>query len=140
MPGTLVFGWLADLISHLRAMLAAVALWITATLLLVFVQAAWVLPAAVVLFALVVGSTQALLRSHLARLVPVERAAEFFGFNALAGRFSAAIGPALFGVIAAATGSQRAAMLSVLAFFLAGAVALSGAPEHRRRKDPLSPG
>ena len=38
--------------------------------------------------------------------------------------------------IAAATGSQRAAMLSVLAFFLAGALAASGAPEHRVAKEP----
>jgi len=57
-PGTLVFGWLADLTSHRRALLIAIALWIAATLLLVLVRAAWSLPAAVVLFALVFGSTQ----------------------------------------------------------------------------------
>jgi UMF1 family MFS transporter len=74
---------------------------------------------------MVLGSTQALLRSAFARLVPVGRSAEFFGFNALAGRLSAALGPILFGVVASATGSQRIALLSVLLFLLAGGVVLA---------------
>ena len=47
--------------------------------------------------------------------------AEIFGFNAMAGRVSAAIGPILFGAVAATTGSQSFALLSLLPFLLAGA-------------------
>jgi len=56
--------------------------------------------------------------------VPADRAAEFFGFNALAGRLSAALGPLAFAAIAAATGSSRLAILSLVPFFVAGGVLL----------------
>ncbi len=49
------------------------------------------------------------------------RSAEIFGFNAMAGRVSAAIGPVLFGAVAATTGSHSFALLSLLPFLLAGA-------------------
>jgi MFS-type transporter involved in bile tolerance (Atg22 family) len=48
-----------------------------------------------------------------------------FGFNAVAGRLSASLGPALFGAIAAATGSQAAALVSLLAFLAAAAALFS---------------
>jgi UMF1 family MFS transporter len=53
-----------------------------------------------------------------ARLFPSDRAGEYFGFHALAGRASSALGPLLFGVVATLAGSQRVAMAS-LALFLA---------------------
>ena len=58
--------------------------------------------AVVAVFATVPGSSQALLRGSFARLVPPAQAAEFFGFNALVSRVSAAVGPLLFGVISTA--------------------------------------
>jgi len=71
-----------------------------------------------------------------ARLVPPAQAAEFFGFNALAGRMSAMFGPLLFGALNAAAGTPKAGLLSLLAFLLAGAVVLAGV----RLPDPAKPG
>ena len=58
-------------------------------------------------------------------MVPVDRAAEYFGFHALAGRASSALGPLLFGVVSAATGSPRMAMLSLGVFLIGGAAVLA---------------
>jgi UMF1 family MFS transporter len=80
------------------------------------------MPLAVALVAgLVIGSSQALCRSIYARMIPPERAAEFFGFNALVGRASAVLGPLVFGIVSSQTGSQRIAMASLSVFILLGA-------------------
>jgi hypothetical protein len=47
------------------------------------------------------------------------------GFNAVAGRLSAALGPLVFGAMAAASGSQAAALVSLIAFLAAGVGVLS---------------
>jgi UMF1 family MFS transporter len=124
-PATLAFGRFADRVSLHTAIYASLAVWIVAVLLMAFGAAAWVPYAVVVLFAMVFGSTQALMRGAFAVLVPRGRDAEFFGFNALAGRLSAAAGPLLYGAVSAATGSSRAALLSVLLFLLGGALVLA---------------
>ncbi len=46
---------------------------------------------------LVQGGIQALSRSYYSRLIPKDRAGEFFGFYNMLGRFAAIIGPALMG-------------------------------------------
>jgi UMF1 family MFS transporter len=58
-------------------------------------------------------------------LIPPERAGELYGFNAVAGRLSAALGPLLFGAVGAVTGSQRWALLSIVLFFAAGGLLLA---------------
>ena len=79
----------------------------------------------VILLGLVYGSLQAVCRSLLALLVRSHNSAEIFGFNAVAGRLSAALGPLLFSAVAAASGSEAAALVSLLPFLVAGAVVLS---------------
>jgi UMF1 family MFS transporter len=120
LPATLAFGYLADVWSTKKAIGASLSIWVGVLVLMTFGTAPWIPAASVVLLGCVFGSTMAMLRGLLARMVPVDRAAEFFGFNMLAGRLSAALGPLLFGLIAAATGSQRAAVASILAFIVGG--------------------
>ncbi len=71
---------------------------------------------------LVVGSSQAICRSINARIVPVEKQAEFFGFNAMSGRVATLLGPLVFGLVSTSTGSQRIGLMSLLVFFIAGGV------------------
>jgi UMF1 family MFS transporter len=56
----------------------------------------------------------------MARLIPDGREAEFFGFYALCGKTGAVLGPTLFGLISDWTGTQRPAVLSVVAFYVVG--------------------
>jgi UMF1 family MFS transporter len=60
-----------------------------------------------------------------AQMVPPDRSGEYFGFHALAGRASSALGPLLFGLVSVMAGSQRMAMLSLGLFLLAGAMLLA---------------
>lgn len=124
-PATLAFGRFADRVSLHNAIYASLSIWILAVLLMAFGDAAWVPYGVIVLFAMVFGSTQALLRGAFAVLVPPSQAGEFFGFNALAGRLSAAAGPLLYGMVSAATGSSRTALLCVLLFLIGGALVLA---------------
>ncbi|MGH9750010.1 MAG: MFS transporter [Candidatus Polarisedimenticolia bacterium] len=68
------------------------------------------------------GWVQTASRSLMGLLLPAGRNAEFFGFFGFTGKISAILGPLLYGQVAAATGSERAAVLSLLMFFVAGAV------------------
>jgi UMF1 family MFS transporter len=67
------------------------------------------------------GGTQALSRSLFASLVPRHLSGEFFGFFAVSDKFAGIFGPAVFWAAVALTGSSRAAILSVVVFFVAGA-------------------
>jgi UMF1 family MFS transporter len=72
----------------------------------------------------VLGPTQALTRSLLARAVPEERSAAAFSLLGISNRFAAVLGPATYGITAWATGSLRAAALSTAVFFVSGGLLL----------------
>ncbi len=120
-PATLAFGHAADRWGQRPTIYVLIAILGAALLLLAF--GTWtVTPVVVVaLLGLVYGSVQAVCRSLFALLVAREKAGELFGFNAIAGRLSAALGPLVFGAIAAATGSEAAALVSLLVFLVAAA-------------------
>jgi UMF1 family MFS transporter len=72
------------------------------------------------------GGTQALSRSLYASLSPSSKSGEFFGFYGFSDKFAGILGPLLFGIIAALTGGNlRISILSVIIFFIAGAVLLA---------------
>ena len=62
-------------------------------------------------FGTVQGGVQALSRSYFARLIPRERAGEYFGFYNMLAKFAAVLGPLAMGVVAIATGNQRLSIL-----------------------------
>jgi UMF1 family MFS transporter len=124
LPATWLFGALAQRATARTAVAISIGIWIATILLLAFGSGRAAAVAIVVMLASVLGSTQALLRGMYARIVPTDRAAEFFGFNALAGRLSAALGPLTFAAVAAATGSSRVAILSLTLFLVGGGVLL----------------
>jgi UMF1 family MFS transporter len=98
-----------------------------AILLLAFGRAAWSPVLAIVLLGLVFSSIQAVFRSLYAGLVPLDKAAELFGFNSIAGRLSAALGPLLFGAAVAVLGSQTWALCLLLVPLAAGVALLFSA-------------
>ena len=119
-PATLAFGWLGDRWGQQRALLLSLGIWTVVLLLMAFASGPWAPLAIVGCLGMVLGSTQSLCRSMFARLFPSERAGEYFGFHALAGRASSALGPLLFGMVAALAGSQRVAMVSLAVFLAIG--------------------
>jgi UMF1 family MFS transporter len=124
-PSTIAFGYLGRTWSERGALYITLLVW----LLLLATMALGEgpnMPIVIALMAgLVVGSSQALCRSMYAQMIPPDRASEFFGFNALVGRASAALGPLTFGLVVAVSGSQRMAMASLAAFIISGAIMLT---------------
>ncbi|MBN1604223.1 MAG: MFS transporter [Chitinispirillaceae bacterium] len=78
------------------------------------------------------GGIQALSRSYFGKIVPPERAAEYFGFYNVVGRFAVIIGPPTVGFVAFFTRkagipsslASRVGMSSIAVLFLAGLVLL----------------
>lgn len=66
------------------------------------------------------GGIQALSRSCYGRLIPPERAAEYFGFYNIFGKFAAVIGPALVGFSGWLLGGGQYGMFSLMLLFAAG--------------------
>ena len=79
------------------------------------------------------GGIQALSRSFFGKLVPPENASEFFGFFDVFGKFSAVIGPALFGLVAQLTGVTNYGALAVMGMFIVGGIALMLVPRNIER-------
>ena len=72
----------------------------------------------------VAGPLQAASRTLLVRLSPRERIAQYFGLFALSGKATSFLGPLLVGLVTSISGSQRAGVSVLLAFFAVGALLL----------------
>lgn len=130
-PGSLIAGYLADKFGPKRTLVGSLWLWV-ATILVgasAHSRAAFYVMAS--LAALGMGSTQAVGRSFMAQITPPSRESEFFGFYVLSGKFASMFGPLMFGLVSEATGSQRAAVLSLLPFFLVGLALMAKVDEKR---------
>jgi UMF1 family MFS transporter len=77
-----------------------------------------------VVVGLVQGGVQSLSRSYFARLIPLEKTGEYFGFYNMVGKFAAILGPTLMGIAALLTDS-RTSILSLLLLFGGGMWMLS---------------
>lgn len=122
--GAVGFAWLDDRVgSRPTVLMALVGLLVAGAGVLLADSRAmvWVLGGALGLF---VGPAQAASRSYLAHLAPAERRTELFGLFALSGKATAFLGPWSVGLVTAATGSQRAGMAMILAFFAMGGLIL----------------
>ena len=71
-----------------------------------------------------VGPTQAASRTFVARISPADMQTEMFGLYAFTGKSIAFLGPLLFGVVTALTGSQRWGMSTIVVFWIAGLLIL----------------
>ncbi len=122
--GALVFSRLAQKISSKGALMFALLLWAGVAVYAYFMQTPteYFIMGGVV--GLVLGGSQALSRSFYARLIPRLASAEYFGYFSVVGRLSAVAGPFVFAVVTQATGSSRAAILSLVVFFAAGVILL----------------
>jgi UMF1 family MFS transporter len=85
------------------------------------VAEAWVMAAVI---AIVLGGSQALSRSLFSRMIPAGKEAAFFGLYEVSERGTSWMGPLLFSVVIAHTGSYRQALLSLIVFFVIGLIGL----------------
>ena len=89
-----------------------------------FMSEAWHFWALAICVATVQGGIQGLSRSLYASMIPAGRATEFFGFYSVSSKFAGIAGPLTFAVVGHSMGSSRWGILSLVVFFLVGAVLL----------------
>ncbi|MCA1579399.1 MAG: MFS transporter [Acidobacteria bacterium] len=124
--GALLFERLAYLIKTKNAIIVSLVIWsgvvIYAYRFLDSVFEAWVMAGAI---AMVLGGSQALSRSLFSRMIPAGKEASFFGLYEVSERGTSWMGPLLFSIVIARTGSYRQALLSLIFFFVVGLVVLA---------------
>lgn len=133
--GAFLFGRLQDRFGSLRVLAATLLVWILATVLAYYTEQRTTFWVVANLVGLSLGASQSVGRAMVGQFSPVERCAEFFGLWGLATKLAAVIGPISYGLITLITaGNHRLAILSTVAFFIAGLVLLIGIDEERGRK------
>jgi UMF1 family MFS transporter len=123
-PAAFVFGGLASKIGAKAAILGSLVLYTVISVLAFRMTTARDFMVLAALVGLVQGGSQAISRSVFASLIPKDRTAEFFGFFAVFEKFAGIFGPLLFSLAVVLTQSNRAAILSVIVFFVAGGALL----------------
>ncbi|MBO0891815.1 MAG: MFS transporter, partial [Acidothermales bacterium] len=126
--GALLLGRLARRLGAKRVLLGSLVVWTLVLVVAYNLRAGaalqfYLLGAAI---AIVLGGSQALSRSLFSQLVPRGREAEYFGFYEISDKGTSWIGPLVFGLALQLTGSYRSAIVSLVAFFVAGFFLLLG--------------
>ncbi|MGN1291950.1 MAG: MFS transporter, partial [Levilactobacillus brevis] len=121
-PCSIFYGWLAGKTSTRTGILMAIMVYLIICVDALRLQTTtdfWVLA---ILVGTSQGGIQALSRSYFGRIVPKNRASEFFGFYNILGKFSAVLGPVLVGVVTQLTGQSRMGAASLAILFILGLV------------------
>lgn len=138
-PFAFLFGALGTRIGTKRALFIALAVYTAISILGYFMTSVTHFFILAALVATVQGGSQALSRALFSRLIPANKTSEFFGFYAVAERFATILGPLVFTLSVALTGSSRTAVLFIIVFFAAGAVLLSKVDEKEGMRAAASP-
>jgi UMF1 family MFS transporter len=123
--GALLFERVARLVGTKRAIIVSLVIWVG---IVVYAFAlfqtraqAWVMAGVI---AVVLGGSQALSRSLFSQMIPAGSEASFFGIYEVSERGTSWLGPLVFSVVVARTGSFRYAILALIVFFVSGLLLL----------------
>jgi UMF1 family MFS transporter len=133
-PCAFLFGMLAGRIGTKPAIFLGLLAYVGISILGYFMTSAMHFFILAGLVGMVQGGTQALSRSLFASMVPPHKSGEFFGFFSVFEKFAGIFGPLFFAVSLWLTGSSRNAILSVIVFFVAGAILLALVDEEEGRR------
>lgn len=128
-PFSLLFGKMAKRLGTKRSIFVALAVYTLISVLGYFMTKAWHFWVLAGMVGLVQGGSQALSRSLFGVMVPKAKTAEFFGFYDISSKFAGVIGPAVFALVGQITGTSRLSILSLIVFFVAGALILTRVDE-----------
>ena len=124
-PATLAYGWLGNRIGAKRAIMLGVSVYLLMALWALTLESLWQFYAMAAGIGLVQGGVQSMSRALYARLVPPERAAEFFGFYSMLGKFAAILGPLMIGLLARVSDDPRVAVFALLPLYIGGLLLLA---------------
>lgn len=115
--GAVAFGRINDRLGGKKTILVTLWIWLFVIAGAYFVETKGQFYVVGLVAGIAIGSNQSASRALLASFAPGSRISEFFGFFALTGKLAAVFGPIVYGELAAATGDQRIALLSIGLFF-----------------------
>ena len=98
-PSALFFGWIGKKWGVKKSIFLAILIYILITIWGMQMQEELEFYLLAALIGIVQGGIQALSRSFYARIIPKNRAGEFFGFFNMFGKFAVILGPALMGSV-----------------------------------------
>ena len=124
-------GYLDDLFGGKKTIIISLVGLILAVALAVLTSSKLMLWVSGMVIGVFSGPNQSASRSLMARLVPPDSQAQFFGFYAFSGKFTAFLGPLLFGIITQWTGSQRWGLSVVLVMLFMGMLIMLPLDEHK---------
>ena len=133
-PAAIGFGYLAQYIGTKRGILVGIAVYLLVTVWAAQIRDVSEFYLLAIIIGLVQGGVQALSRSFYARIIPENRAAEFFGFYNMLGKFAAVLGPIMMGGVSLLTQSPRLSILSISILFIAGGILLYYVDEEKAKK------
>jgi UMF1 family MFS transporter len=121
-PAAIVFGRLGERLGPKTGIFIGLGVYLAVTVWGYFMDHEAEFYGLAIAIGTVQGGVQALSRSLFTRLIPRNKAAEFFGFYNMLGKFAAVIGPALMGLVSFVTGNPRWSVVAVGGLFIAGGV------------------
>ena len=138
-PAAIGFGYLGKKIGAKRGIFLAISVYLFTSIWASFMRERYEFYLLAVTIGLVQGGVQSLSRSYYARIIPAEKAAEFFGFYNMLGKFATVIGPALMGgvgLLARSWGcssdvASRISLSSLSLLFLVGGTLLYFVDENK---------
>ena len=124
-PSAIIYGRLAKTQGTLKMIIIAVAAYVAIVLFAAFFLKSavefWILAILVGMFQ---GGIQALSRSYFGKLIPKERANEYYGFFDIFGRYASVMGTLLVSVVTSLTGDPSLGVLSIGILLVVGFVML----------------
>lgn len=123
-PAAILFGKLGEKLGTKTSILLGLGVYIGVTVWGRFMDSPGEFYVLAVAIGLVQGGVQSLSRAFYSRIIPANRAAEFFGFYNMLGKFAAVIGPVLMGLVGVLTGNPRHSILAIAVLFLGGGIIL----------------
>jgi MFS transporter, UMF1 family len=124
-PFSFLFGSLAERIGAKPALFLSLVVYTIVSIIGYFLSQTWHFFALAFLVGTVQGGSQGLSRSLFARMIPKEKSSEYFGFFSVFEKFGQIFGPLVFAAAVTLFGSSRTAVLSVILFFILGALLLT---------------
>ncbi len=124
-PAALVFGKIGEKMGAKTGIVIGIGVYVAVTIWGSFMRREAEFYILAVIIGLVQGGVQSLSRSFYAKIVPKNKAAEFFGFYNMLGKFAAVMGPIFIGWVSFLTGNPRYSILTLLLLFIPGAIILS---------------
>ena len=128
-PATFAYGYLAEKFGLFNMLVVGILIYILICVYSLFITSATDFFILAGLVGLVQGGVQSVSRTIFSRLIPQDKATEFFGFYNLIGKSAVVVGPALVGWMAYIFDNPKAGIISLLLLFIPGIIILFYVPK-----------